>query len=127
MKSLYNMLYLAIFLRFVRMIVGKFSVGKSNIYSVYLEGVQRDNYQFDLHVASSADTAVLMEIKSRLVDAMWGPSIVLADKVMGRKVYDMDDKIVSEYLTHTELDEIRSSVRGLNPDRLIFSHRKASR
>lgn len=126
MRSLYRAMYVSIFLYFLRLLAAKFIVGRSDVYSIYLDGVTRQNTEFDVHVASSANMSLLLTIKDRLFEARWYPTIRHADKPRERASYDLDDPIVAEYLNREEISEIRESMRGIGQAHLIL-HQKDAR
>ena len=77
MKSIYNALYLSIFLHFLRAILAKFIFRGNGMYSLYLVGCERKNREFTVLVASHPDLSIIKHMANYLARLDWKPTIAM--------------------------------------------------
>lgn len=77
MKSIYNALYLSIFLHFLRVILAKFIFRGNGMYNLYLVGCERKNRKFTVLVASLPNLAIIRSMADYLAECRWEPTIAM--------------------------------------------------
>lgn len=120
LKSVYNAIYLAIFIRFCRLLVAKYTYlrpGKSKLFSLYLADIERENRTFALHICTSSDISLILTVQDRLLDKMWETTILRSDErrpwMDTYPVYELR-YIDRNMMSKSDIEEIAGALDGLD-------------
>lgn len=117
MKTIYNALYLSIFLHFLRVILAKFICRGNGMYNLYLIGCERKHREFTVLVASHPDLAIIKRMANYLDDCHWDPTIAMDGCFFPRKVLEIipiSDPELKDLFSKEEYSEITGALKFID-------------
>lgn len=114
MKSIYNALYLSIFLHFLRVILAKFIFRGNGMYNLYLVGCERKNRTFNVLVASHPSLSVIKHMANYLKGLHWDPTIAMDGCFFPRKareIIPISDPELKDLFCKEEYAEITGALK----------------
>jgi hypothetical protein len=114
MKTIYNALYLSIFLHFLRVILAKFIFRGNGMYNLYLVGCERKNRKFTVLVASLPDMAIIKHMANYLDGYHWEPTIAMDGCFFPREVCEIipiSDPELKDLFCKEEYSEITGALK----------------
>jgi hypothetical protein len=117
MKTIYNALYLSIFLHFLRVILAKFIFRGNGMYNLYLIGCERKHREFTVLVASHPDLAIVKRMANYLDGCHWEPTIAMDGCFFPRKVLEIipiSDPELKDLFSKAEYSEITGALKFID-------------
>ena len=113
MKTIYNALYLSIFLHFLRIFLSKFITRDGMLYSLYIPGCNRKNRDFTVLVATSPNYGVLRNMGKYLDSLSWTSEIAVDGTFVpddGETIIRLDDPELRTLFNKNDYAEIAEAL-----------------
>jgi hypothetical protein len=113
MKTIYNALYLSIFLHFLRIFLSKFITRDDMLYSLYIPGCNRKNRDFTVLVATSPNYGVLRNMGRYLDSLSWTSEIAVDGTFVpddGEPIINLNDPELRRLFSKNDYAEIADAI-----------------